>query len=251
MVSDHPGECAEADPVARFATTHWSLVLTAATRDSPAALQALEQLCRTYWHPLYTFLRRNGYRPEDAKDLVQSFFVQILERDGLRRVERGHGRFRAYLLGALRHFLANEWDRQQAAKRGGGRTMVSLDGEDAERRYGLEIATTATPETLYQRAWALTVLETVQNRLRREYERRHQNPSRFDALYPLLANPGNHPTYAQVAARLGLAVGTVKAEVHRLRHRFRSLLRNEIARTVDSPADISDELRALMDAVRD
>jgi len=242
-------EAASPPPTARqFATTHWSLVLTAVGGDSPAAAEALEKLCRAYWYPLYAFLRRKGYQPSDAEDLVQGFLLQVVAGQGLKHVEQGHGRFRSYLLGALRHYLINEWDKTRADKRGGGRTFVSLEELSAEERYERHLADEADPETLYEQAWAATVLENVQRRLRAEY-RENGGEDRFNLLEGHLLHEGSVPTYAEIGKQLGLAEGSVKAEAHRLRQRYRALLRAEIAHTVASPADINEELQFLIAAM--
>jgi RNA polymerase sigma factor (sigma-70 family) len=239
---------ASASAARHFATTHWSVVLAASDGDSPAATEALERLCRTYWYPLYAFLRRKGYPPSDAEDLVQGFLLQVVAGRGLKDVEQGHGRFRSYLLGALRHFLANEWDKARAEKRGGGVALLSLEELGPENRYSRDLADDSTPETLYERTWAATVLERVHRWLRREY-RDNGKENRFDIFEGYLMSESKGLTYAEAGARLGIAEGTVKAEVHRLRKRYRSLLRAEIAHTVKSPEDISEEIRLLIAAI--
>jgi len=230
---------------AQFATTHWSVVLTAAGGSSPAAREALEKLCRAYWYPLYAFVRRQGYSPPDAEDLVQEFLARVVAGHGLKGVEQGHGRFRSYLLGAFRHFLINEWDKARAEKRGGGVALLSLEELGPEERYGRQLADDANPETHYERAWAATVLEQVHNRLRAEF-RDSGKEDRFEVLEGYLMSDGRGPAYAEAGARLGITEGAVKAEVHRLKQRYRALLRAEIAHTVASPADINEELRFLI-----
>jgi RNA polymerase sigma factor (sigma-70 family) len=231
-----------------FATTHWTTVLTAGHTPSPGSLGALEKLCQSYWYPLYAYARHRGYNACDAQDAVQGFFANLIERHGLKRVERGHGRFRTYLLSAFRHFLTNEWDRARAKKRGGRVVILSLEAMGPENLYAQELADEPDPEKLYERAWATAVLQKVQNRLRDECIA-HGKGERFAALEPFLSGERSERTYAQIGAQLNLAEGSVKAEVHRLRKRYRALLRLEIAHTVASAEEISDELRALMTAV--
>jgi RNA polymerase sigma factor (sigma-70 family) len=229
----------------RFATTHWTTVLTAGHTPSPQTLAALEKLCQTYWYPLYAFARRRGHAAHDAQDVVQSFFTHLLEHHGLKHVEQGHGKFRAYLLGAFRHFLANDWDHASADKRGGGKLILSLESLGPESRYAQDLADDAHPEKLYERAWATTLLQQVHDRLREECAQ-HGKSDRFTALEPFLTGEKCEATYAEIGRHLNLAEGSVKAEVHRLRKRYRTLLRIEIAHTVATPDLISDELRELM-----
>jgi RNA polymerase sigma factor (sigma-70 family) len=231
-----------------FTTTHWSVVLSAGRTPSPQSLVALEKLCQTYWYPLYAYARHRGHQACDAQDAVQGFFAELIEHRGLKRVERGHGRFRTYLLSAFRHFLANDWDRARAQKRGGRAVILSLEAMGPENLYAQELADEPDPEKLYERAWATTVLQKVQNRLRGECVAQGKT-DRFAALEPFLSGERGDQTYAQIGAQLNLAEGSVKAEVHRLRKRYRALLRLELAHTVASAEEISDELRALMTAV--
>jgi len=233
---------------AQFATTHWSVVLAAAQDPAPAATEALGQLCRAYWYPLYAFVRKKGYAPHDAQDLVQGFLARILAGKGLRGVEQGHGRFRFYLLSAMRHFLADEWDKANAEKRGGGVAIFPLDELRPEGRFSQDLADHSTPERLYDRAWAETVLDRVTARLREAY-RSDGNASRFDLLEGYLLHDPERLTCAQIGAKLGLAEGTVKSELHRLKKRYRSLLRAEVAHTVASPVEIEGEIRCLMTTV--
>jgi RNA polymerase sigma-70 factor (ECF subfamily) len=188
-----------------LATTHWSVVLTAMQGESPAAAAALEELCRGYWYPLYAFVRRQGHGPEDAEDLLQGFFARLLEKDFLRQVDRSKGRFRSFLLAALKHFFANEWDKAHARKRGGQVRFVPLETEDAALRYGEEPATEATPETLYEQRWACVLLERMMQRLAADSLAEGKAPL-FEALKPFLAGEDRAETYAQLAvSNLGSA----------------------------------------------
>ena len=224
-----------------FATTHWSLVLTA-QGESPAADQALEILCRTYWWPLYGFVRRNGYEPEEAQDLTQGFFALLLERRDLDVVRREKGRLRSYLLVSLKNFLAKARRRELAVKRGEGRALVPLDELVARERADLEPADTLTADRIYERRWALTLLEQVLARLENEY-RSSGNAKLFDCLKEFLSDERGQRSQAQVAAELGMTENAVKQAFHRLRQRYRKLLRDEIAQTVAVPGDVEDELR--------
>jgi len=230
-----------------FATTHWSVVTMAMAgqQNPPAARQALETLCRTYWYPLYAFVRRQGYGPEDAQDLTQAFFARFVGKDFLSDVRRERGKFRSFLLASLKHFLANEWDRTRAQKRGGGRVFVHLDDATAEERYRLEPRDDMSPEKIYERRWALTLLDRVLSRLRDELVEAGK-AEQYEALKPfLLAGQGAIP-YAEVAARIPSTPEAVKVAVHRLRKRYRELLRAEIAQTVSSPGEVEEEIRYLL-----
>ena len=229
----------------QFAATRWTLVLAAGRRPSPKAADAMSELCRIYWYPLYAYVRRRGYGAQDAEDLTQEFFARILAKDCLSSVDRSKGKFRSFLLASLKHFLANEWDRAHAQKRGGGQGTVPLDGFSAETRYNLEPAHDMTPDRLFERQWAITVLEQVMGRLRREFVS-SERVKIFDALKPFLAGDETSATYAQSADRLEMTEGAVKVAVHRMRRRYRELLREEIAQTVASPEEIADEIRYLM-----
>jgi RNA polymerase sigma-70 factor (ECF subfamily) len=228
-----------------FPTTHWSAVLTARDKYSPRAQQALAELCRTYWHPIYVFIRRRGNSATDAEDLTQGFFERLLEKDYLADLTPGMGRFRSFLLAALKHFLANEWDRAQTHKRGGDRAIVSLDEQDAEQRYPFEPVENVTPETLFEQRWALTVLECVLARLRAEFVA-SEKAELFDQLKGFLSVEQPECSYGEIAARTGLKEGTVKVAVHRLRRRYGDLLRAEIANTVHEPREVEDEVRHLI-----
>jgi len=231
-----------------FATTRWSLVLSAQRRDGGAHRAALEDLCRAYWYPLYAYVRRRGHAVDDAHDLTQSFFARFLEKDFLGDVERDRGRFRAFLLASLKHFLANERDRLRALKRGGGRTKLSLDLERAEDRYGLEPSHQQTPEAIFERRWALTILERALARLRETYAA-DSRPELFAVLESRLTGGDSPETYRHLAERLSMTEGAVKVALHRLRKRYRDCLRREVAETVRDAADVDGEIRHLMDAL--
>jgi RNA polymerase sigma factor (sigma-70 family) len=227
-----------------FVTTHWSVVLTAARSDTTRACAALEKLCQTYWYPLYAYVRRRGHSPEDAQDLTQEFFTRLLERNWVGRADQQKGRFRSFLLSAMNHFLADEWDKARAQKRGGGVMPVPLQFDTAETRYGHEPSDSVTPEQNYERRWVLTLLDKVLCRLRSEYEQEGR-AELFTALHPCLVGDRTDQPYAGLAAKLGVSEGTVKSAVHRLRQRYRQLLRDEIAQTVAEPGEVDEELRHL------
>ncbi|MGD0091954.1 MAG: sigma-70 family RNA polymerase sigma factor [Planctomycetota bacterium] len=229
----------------QFATTHWSVVLAAGRGDSPQARDALGRLCQAYWYPLYAYARRQGSSAQDAQDLTQEFFARLLEKDGLAGVA-GVARFRAYLLAAFKHFLSNERDRAQAQKRGGAVSALSLDARDAESRYSAEPSGGATPEKLFERRWALELLDRALVRVEGEYNQAGKREL-FEALQPCLAGGG--VAQAQIAAELKLSEGAVKVAAHRLRRRYREVLRAEIGDTVAQPGEIEDELRVLMGAL--
>lgn len=231
-----------------FATTHWSVVLSARGGATTEASVSLEKLCQSYWYPLYAFARRQGYSPHDAQDLTQGFFAVLLEKNYLGSVDRAKGRFRSFLLVSFKHFLANEWDRGRALKRGGGRMFVPLEVETAEKRYAHEPVERLTPEKLFERRWALTLLDQVLNNMGREYEAEGK-AALFEQLKPALTGDRVLPAYTALAAVLGISVSGVKVAVHRLRKRYRDLLRSEIANTVAGPDEIDDELRCLFAAL--
>ena len=232
-----------------FATTHWSTVLAAGERGTPQSQAALAKLCETYWFPLFVFLRRQGCATEDAQDLTQAFFARVLDKNYLADVDRSLGKFRSFLLAALRHFVANERDRARAKKRGGGRCTLSLDFTSAERRYSLEPVDDLTPERLFERQWALELLARVLARLHDELTAAGKG-AWFEALKPLLTADPHAPPYSCVAERLGMSESAVKVAVHRLRRRYRQLLHVEVAQTVADPAEIDDELRQLVATLR-
>ena len=238
---------ANADPVrdSGFRTTHWSAVLAARDKNSSQSQQALAELCQTYWYPLYAYIRRRGNNPTDAEDLTQGFFERLLEKDYLGDLTPGMGRFRSFLLTALKHFLANEWDRAQTRKRGGGQVIFSIESQDAEERYRFEPVEHVTPETLFEQRWALAVLERVLARLRAEFAV-GEKMGLFEELKGFLSADQPGDAYAEIAARTGMKEGTLKVVVHRLRRRYAELLRAEIADTVNDPGKVEDEIRHLI-----
>jgi len=224
-----------------FTTTHWSVVLAAQGR-SPAADEALEKLCRIYWWPLYGFVRRNGYSPEEAQDLTQGFFALLLERHDLDVVRREKGRLRSYLLVSLKNFLAKARRRELAVKRGEGRALVPLDELLAREHADLEPTDSLTADRIFERRWALTLLEQVLTRLESEY-RSAGNAKLFDCLKEFLSDEPGRRSQAEVAAELGMTENALKQAFHRLRQHYRQLLHDEIAQTVAVPGDVEDELR--------
>lgn len=231
-----------------FATTHWTAVITAGRGGgSREAKVALEELCRTYWFPLYVYVRRQTSNREDAEDLTQAFFARFLEKNYLEKLTAQKGKFRAFLLAALKHFLANEWDRANRQKRGGGLTTLSLDWQDADARYQIEPADNLSPDKLYDRAWAVTLLEQVLARLREENAAPDQ-ARLFDQSRPFLMVGTSAIPYAEAAAQLSLSEGAVRVAVHRLRRRYRELLREQIGQTLSDPAQVPEEMKTLFSA---
>jgi RNA polymerase sigma factor (sigma-70 family) len=231
-----------------FATTRWTVVLTAGDKAAPQADAALEELCRTYWYPLYAYVRRQGHSREDAEDLTQAFFAKLLEKNYLEGINSTGGKFRAFLLVAVKRFLANEWDRANRQKRGGGVAPLSLDWQDADTRYQINPADNVSPDKLYDRAWAVTLLERVITRLRDENS--GEGKAKIYAhLQRFLMVGKDEISYAQVANALVLPEGTVRVAVHRLRRRYRELLRDEIAQTLSDPAQTDEEMQALFSAL--
>lgn len=234
---------------ARFATTRWSVVL--ATRgDAAESRAALETLCASYWYPLYAYARRRGRTAEDAADLVQGFFLVILRRGGLASADPERGRFRTFLLTAFQRHASHERDREQALKRGGGRVRLPFEIDDGERRYTMEPADDRTPEALFERRWALALLDRAVARLREDQG--GTDAARLDALLPhVYGNDGGAGArpYGEIASSLGMSEGAVKVAVHRLRKRFRDVLREEVSHTVEGPDEVDDELRRLIGAL--
>jgi RNA polymerase sigma-70 factor (ECF subfamily) len=231
-----------------FATTRWTLVRAAQDGAAPEARAALADLCAAYWYPLYAFIRRQGHDAEQSRDLTQELFARLLEKNGLAGVDRSKGRFRSFLLAACQHFLSNARDRARAQKRGGGRQLLPIDLAAGEQRYGCDPGHDETPERLFDRRWAMALLEQVLARLRQEHEDAGKGRL-FAALKDHLTGEGG-PSHAELAAELGLSAGAVKVAVHRLRRRYRELLRDEIAHTVTGPAEVEDEVRDLFAALR-
>jgi RNA polymerase sigma-70 factor (ECF subfamily) len=232
-----------------FRTTHWSVVLAARDEGFGARNTALETLCRTYWYPLYAYVRRKGHDAHDAQDLTQGFFERFLSKNYLQSVAADRGKFRSFLLASLNHFLANEWDKSQTQKRGGGHEIISLDAEMAEERYDREPGHELSPEKIFERRWANTVLEIVLKRLRAEFDVAGQ-VKRFDALKGFILDERGATPFAEVARQLNMNEAAVKSAVHRMRKRFRELFREEIANTVASPAEIEEEIRHLILALK-
>jgi RNA polymerase sigma-70 factor (ECF subfamily) len=228
-----------------FVTTHWSVVLSARRKDSPQSAVALETLCRTYWYPLYAYVRRQGHSPPDAQDLTQEFFARLLEKDYLKAAAQEKGRFRTFLIVALKRFLANEWDRARAQKRGGGQVVLSLDTELAEQRYRIEPVQDSTAEKVFERRWALTLLDRTMARLRQEFGGAGKSEE-FDRLKACLTADRGEICYMEIATALGMSEGTARVALHRLRKRFREIFREEIAHTVSGPEEIEEEVRYLM-----
>ena len=231
-----------------FATTHWSIVLQA-KGESPAAREALEKLCRTYWRPVYGFVRRQGIQPEEAEDLTQGFFALLLERRDLDSVRKEKGRLRSYLLTSLKHFLTNERSRATAIKRGEGQRLILLDELHEGERAGFESADTSTADQIYERRWALALLDQVLARLGDEYATAGK-AALFERLKALLTDEPDRPSQAEIAEEFGMTENAIKQALHRLRERYRQLLREEIAHTVMAPGDIEDELRHLIAILR-
>jgi RNA polymerase sigma-70 factor (ECF subfamily) len=227
----------------RFATTRWDLVLVSAETQAPGADEALSDLCRTYWRPLYAFVRRRGYSPADAEDLVQDFFAQFLQARSVKKADPLRGRFRTFLLTSLQNFLANEWDRVSAAKRGGKFRFVAFDQLASEERDALDAPDTAPPEMAFDVRWARSIVDTAVQRLREEAEA-HGKKDVFDELKGFLT-AADATSYETAATRLRMPLNAVKTAIHRLRGNFRTVVRREVARTVSSPTEIDEELRYL------
>ena len=242
------GELSPTEKASWFTTTHWSLILQARDPSSTEAAAALDRLCRIYWYPLYAFLRREGKDQETAKDLTQGFFLRLFARKDFETVRREKGKFRSFLLKSLKHFLADEWDKAKALKRGGDKTVVSLDDQDAEQRYRLEPVENIGPDKLYDRRWALTVLDEAAKRARAEYQASGRGEM-YEHLRKHLSEGPDTPTCAETARRLETTENTVKSWILRLRKRNRELVREVIAETVAVPEQIDDELRSLFAAL--
>jgi RNA polymerase sigma factor (sigma-70 family) len=246
MSLDHDDSAPGGSPV--FATTRWTVVLTARDKALPQSEEALESLCRIYWYPLYAYLRRLGHSTADAQDLTQEFFARLLAKEWLASADREKGRFRTFLVVALKRFLANEWDRVHREKRGGHAFHFPLDTELAEARYQSEAAIDLTADRIYERRWALTLLENTMNRLREEF-RQAGKPDEFVRLKVFLTADKSAIPYADVARDLGTSEGAARVAVHRLRRRFREVFREEVAHTVAVAEDVNEELRHLLGAL--
>ena len=231
-------------PEAWFKTTHWSSVLHAADANDPAAEASLSRLCQTYWYPLYYYIRRLGHSPEDAQDLTQGFLGRLVHKEYLKGVKQEKAKFRSFLLVALKGFLANEWDRAHRLKRGGGQELVSFDAQDTENRFLAEPVDEMSPEKAFERRWAWALLSRVLNRLETEFCASNKAPL-FQELKGLLSGEETGSSYAELGQRFGMSESNVKVTVHRLRRRYRELLREEVAATVDTPEEANEEIRHL------
>ena len=227
-----------------FDTTRWSVIAAAGDQLSPMAAAALETLCRAYWYPLYSYVRRKGLAPADAQDVTQEFFCRLIGKNDLASVDRARGSFRSFLLASINHLLANEWDKARALKRGGGRQILSLNAEEAEGRYVQEPAAHDSPEKAFDRRWALTLLDRALALLREEFTAVGKL-AQFDLLKIFLSDVAGDGDYAALAAPLGLEPGGVAVAVHRLRQRYREIVRTEIAQTVATAAELKEEMRHL------
>jgi RNA polymerase sigma-70 factor (ECF subfamily) len=233
---------------ARFTTTSWTVVAHAREAGTPEARQALAELCQAYWYPMYAFVRRRGHSAHEAEDLTQGFFADLLARDSLKGVDPSKGKFRSFLLAALQHYLSNQRAHDQRLKRGGKIPHLSLDFQDAETRYQREPGHVETPERLFQRRWALTLLARVLEGLEREVNCENKGPL-FEGLKPTLMGESDAASYAQIGIQLGMSAGAVKVAAHRLRKRFRALLQEEIGRTIADLGDLQDEINQLFVAL--
>ncbi len=227
-----------------FPTTHWSVVLQAGQNTSPQAAEALENLCRTYWYPLYVYVRQRGHEGPDAQDLTQEFFLRLLKNSYFSHANQNKGKFRSFLLVALNHFLTNDWRHGQAAKRGGGQAFISFDAQTAESRYALEPQSDLTPERAYERRWALTLLDLAMVRLEEESVAAGKG-RQFSQLERFLTSEATQSDCAAAGAQLGMTPGAVAVAIHRLRQRYRELVREEIGHTVASPTEVEEEIRWL------
>jgi DNA-directed RNA polymerase specialized sigma24 family protein len=237
-----------ATPAGLFATTHWSVVLASGQQDSPLAAEALEKLCRTYWYPLYAYVRRRGYGHDDAQDLTQGFLLQLLERKSFARVEQSKGLFRSFLLAGMNYFLADERSRASAQKRGGGGTVLSFDAQTAQQRYRLEPVDELSPDKIFERQWVQALLDTVLERLEREY-REAGKAELFERLRVHLVAGTAQESYAAAAAALGMTANAAKKAAQRMRNRYQELFREEIAQTIAEPAELEDEMRHLCEII--
>ena len=233
-------------PTPIFATTHWSVVRSAGQEPSPLAEAAVEQLCRAYWYPLYAYVRRRGHDADEAKDLTQEFFARLLAKQRLREASRERGRFRSFLLGAMNNFLADEWEYARTQRRGGGVTLLPLD--DVEARFEMEMVSTEPEATFFDQRWARTIMERAMTALKEEFTAGGKG-AQFARLKRFLTESAEEKDYAPVAAELQMKPGTVAVLVHRMRQQYRAKVRAEIGQTVDSPAEIEDEMRQLLAVV--
>jgi len=250
MAEDKPAESENGSRAEVFNTTHWSVVLQAGGNDSPQAADALATLCRAYWFPLYAYVRRQGHTVEDAQDFTQAFFARLLERKSFQLADRNRGRFRTFLLTSLKYFLINEWRKGNCDKRGGGQQIISLDAEATETRFQAEPADNRTPDKAFERQWAMAVLNRVLDQLQAEFAATGRGPL-FEELKSSLTGEENENSYAEIGRRLGMTEGNLKVTVHRLRRRYREVLRKEISMTVTDPELVDVEIRELFAALND
>lgn len=244
-VNDSTDRGAHFDGPGAFAGTRWSVVVKARSKDLSMARKALSELCSIYWYPLYAFARRSGCNHHEAEDITQGLFLHLISKDGLSSVDPRKGKFRSFLLIAMKHFMANEWHRSQAQKRGGGKTIVSIDMGAGEGRYESEPVDVVTPESLYDRGWAMTVLQTCVDDMEEEYCAKGKREA-FNLLKDrIIGETGSEP-YSVLAEKLNMTEGNVKVSIHRLRRRFGEILRDHVAQTVESAADVDEELRYLI-----
>ena len=245
-----PHESRENDDTGRFRTTHWSVVLRSAQTHVPGSQTALADLCQLYWYPLYSFVRRRGYSPEDAQDLTQGFFLSLLERKSLRQVGPEKGKFRSFLLASLKNYLSDAFDRDNSIKRGGQIEFVAFDFGGGEERYSEEHADFLTAEKIFDARWAMTLLDHAIGRLRQEYSEQGK-AAVIETLQPFLdpSNSKRLPSYEEVAEKLQVSLGGVKTLIHRLRKRYSEILREEVTRTVTDPQAVDDEIHSLCEAL--
>jgi RNA polymerase sigma-70 factor (ECF subfamily) len=232
-----------------FSTTHWSVVLEAGQQDTPEAAEALERLCQTYWYPLYVFIRRKGHSPHDAQDLTQEFFARFLEKNYVSLADQSRGKFRTFLLRSLEHFLINEWTKAQTAKRGGPHKALSWDEQEAERRFSAEAVDGIPPDKAFEKRWAMSLLDEVMARLRAEFSAPDKRKL-YEALKGAVMGDQTAVSYQEIGASQGMAEGAVKVAAHRMRQRYRELLRAEVGRTVATSAEVDQELRYLAGVLR-
>ena len=231
-----------------FLTTHWSVVLAAGEQPSSGADEALERLCRAYWFPVYAFIRRQGHAPPDAEDLTQDFFAELIARRDFAGLDRSRGKFRSFLIACLNHFLAKDWRERKTLKRGGGRQFVPLDELEAEQHYAAELVTEPDGATLFDRRWAMAILDQALTRLRNEQVAAGKAQA-FDELRLFLTPAATEAGYDEPARRLGMTPGAVATAVHRLRHRYREIVREAIAQTVSTPLELEEEMRHLLNVL--
>jgi RNA polymerase sigma factor (sigma-70 family) len=245
-----PSDDSDTGKGGQFMTTRWSAVLLSAQSQAPGADHAREEFCRLYWYPLYAFIRRRGYNADDARDLTQGFFLFVFDHKALQRATPTKGKFRSFLLGSLKNYLSNEYQRENAIKRGGKIDFVSVDFSDGEDRYSREPTDTLTPEKIFDASWALTLLRRATEQLKEEYSAQGK-ASVFETLRPLLDVSGavHSPSYEIVAENLRVSGGAVKTLIHRLRKRYSEILRQSVAQTVTDPSEIDDEIRSLCEAL--